>query len=178
MSQFSITITIPEGTQDPQSVAGSLALAIGNTLLGSTSAVRQPAMTEGGSETPASPPETSIDPQQSPYIGPTGVTELRRLIGEIAPNTRIALRAIAEASDAGRTIHAVELRERLGAGSPSALAGILTSLGFAERRTGLPKPYTQRWSHHNGIAGNEYVMEPEIAREILELIGPDGQVRF
>jgi hypothetical protein len=172
MSEISITITTPDGLEDPQAFAGELALAVGQALLGGVGSAPGAAPVSVVQES-ATPPVQEVQT----YAGPEGATALKQLIGEIAPNTRIVLRTIAEASIDGDGIHSVELRERLGLGSPSALAGVVTSLGFAERRTGLPKPYTQGWAQHNGVWGNKYVMQPEIARTILELVAADSGVQ-
>jgi hypothetical protein len=170
---FTLSIEIPEEVADARALAGSLALATGRVLLGEQPFGRE--VTGEGAAGETLPP-SAIAVAEGPYSGDDAESDLRRLIREIAPSTRVAVRTIAEASLASGSIHAVQLREKLSIGSPSALAGVLTSLGFAERRTGLPKPYAQHWGQHNGTEGNEYVMRPDVAQIIVRLLDESGRI--
>jgi hypothetical protein len=172
---FNVTIEVPDGIEDGQRLAGGLAFAAGRLLLGQDEpgemthlrqVVDEDAKSGGLTMAVATPLRADA------YEGEDGPKKLQELVSEIAPQTRLALRFIAEASINGTDgIHSVELRNKLGAGSPSALAGILTSLGFAEKRVGLPKPYRQGWKQLNGRWGNQYVMTPEVAQHVLNALG-------
>jgi hypothetical protein len=184
MSTFSITIEIPEGTEDPQRLAGSLAIATGDVLLRESAAGEQAEGTTSAKSLTDDPvavvkpdaPGTQPSGERVMYTGEKGEGNLRSLLQEVAANTRKTLRTIAEASQNSGSIHAIELRKKLNASSASVIAGYLTSLGFAKKRTGLPKPYTQRWAQRNGVWGNVYAMEPDVASAVMRLVGEDGEM--
>ena len=50
---------------------------------------------------------------------------------------------------------------------------MLTSVGFAINRTGLPRPYADRW----GGERQTYVMDREVAEMVLRLLDQDGTLR-
>jgi hypothetical protein len=175
---YKVEIELPDGVPNPAAVAGALALGVGRTLVANAGME----LAEVGLEIEDEADEDGLSDEAetpapgTPYVGDEGPDALLELLGEIAPSTRHTLRLMAEASvDAGQ-IHGVELRDRLGIGSPSELAGILTSLGFAEKRTGLPKPYEQDWGYHDGVAGYIYSMDEEVARTILDLTDESGNI--
>jgi hypothetical protein len=60
-----------------------------------------------------------------------------------------------------------------GAGAPNRLGGMLTSVGFAIKRTNLPRPYADRW----GGSRQTYVMTPEVAEMIRKLLDKDGSLK-
>lgn len=172
---FNVTIEVPDGVEDGQRLAGGLAFAAGRLLLGQDEPGEMTHLRQVVDEDPKSGGTTvavATPLRADVYEGEDGPKKLQELISEIAPQTQFALRFIAEASINGTDgIHAVELRSKLGAASPSALAGILTSLGFAEKRVGLPKPYSQGWRQLNGRWGNQYVMTAEVAQRVLDALG-------
>ena len=97
---------------------------------------------EGAEDAPAA--ETPAEEPAESYAGEKGEQNLRRLLsgGEKA---RRALRAIADETVEGTTPPDSDtIRQRLGmdtgAGVPNRLGGVLTSVGFAIKRTGLPRP--------------------------------------
>jgi hypothetical protein len=173
---FKVEVELPDRVTNPARIAGALAVAFGEALVAEpTAGLAKLEIEEEPAADGAADGEDESD-AESPYTGEGGADALQDLLGEIAESTRRAVRLIAEASvDAGQ-IHGVELREQLGIGSPSELAGILTSLGFAEKRTGLPKPYEQWWGDHDGVSGYVYAMDGEIARAILDLTDEQGNI--
>jgi hypothetical protein len=166
-TKIGVTVEIPDGVDRPIEYAGRMAITVGEALLRVGPVDVIVARTEA----------VAVGMSASPYEGDDGATNLRKLMGEIAPNTRKALHVIAAANLAGGPIHAIDLREGLGFTSPSQVAGVLTSLGFAENRTGLPKPYTQDWAQKNGVWGNAYTMTSEVAQAIVEMVDETGAFR-
>ena len=164
MPTIGVRIEVPDGIPNAKEFAAELAILFGNALLG----------VEGGVAVQEIVPVVETT---SPYEGDGGENNLRKLMGEIAPNTRKALHVIATANLTGGPIHAIALRDALGAGSPSQVAGYLTSLGFAEKRTGLPKPYKQHWAQEDGAWGNSYTRTAEVAHAVVAMVNPDGSIK-
>jgi hypothetical protein len=111
------------------------------------------------------------------YAGENGEHNLRRLVSEVhGQKARLALRAIADHTLEGGTPDSDTIRKRLGmetgGGVPNKLGGVLTSLGFALNRTGLPRPYTERW----GGDRQTYVMTPKVAELIRSVLNTDGSL--
>jgi hypothetical protein len=111
--------------------------------------------------------------------GEKGQENLRRLLTEVhGENARRALRAIADETLEGTTPPDSDaIRKRLGMETggrvPNKLVGMLTSVGFAIKRTGLPRPYVDRW----GGSRQTYAMTPEVAEMTRELLDRDGSLK-
>jgi len=116
---------------------------------------------------------------EGPYVGDKGEENLRRLLIEVhGENARRALRAIADETLEGTSPPDSDtIRERLGMefgeGVPNRLGGVLTSVGFAIKRTGLPRPYT------DGPSGDRvtYAMDPRVAELIRNILNQDGSLQ-
>jgi hypothetical protein len=123
--------------------------------------------------------ETLGEEPADSYVGEQGEQNLRRLLTEIhGEKARRALRAIADETLEGTTPPDSDtIRQRLGMeageGVPNRLGGVLTSVGFAIKRTGLPRPYKDRW----GGDRQTYVMAPEVAEMIRKLLDEDGSLK-
>jgi hypothetical protein len=160
MEGKTITLLVPETAEERQ-LLGTVYMDYARQLLGPAVELRQ-------SEAAAA--ETS-------YLGEGGQPNLRRFVAEVhAPNARRALRAIAdETIEAGSPPDSDRLRERLNldTGGPNRLGGMLTSVGFAMKRTGLPRPYADRW----GGDRQTYVMDREVAENIQKLLDEEGALR-
>jgi len=166
MEIATMTLLIPETPQEHE-LLGRLYQGYGRQLL------------EGVERATAAdrPGQDESEPAAS-YVGESGERKLRRLLSEVhGENARRALRAIADETLEGTTPpNSDTIRQRLGMetgqGAPNRLGGALTSVGFAIKRTGLPRPYTDRW----GGDRMTYVMTPEVAELIRKLLDEHGSL--
>lgn len=164
METATMTLLIPE-TPEERELLGRFYQGYGRQLL------------EGAEG--ASPAETPAEEPADPYVGEKGEQNLRRLLSEVhGEKARRALRAIADETVEGTTSPDSDtIRQRLGMetgeGVPNRLGGVLTSVGFAIKRTGLPRPYADRW----GGDRQTYVMTPEVAELIRKLLDDDGSLK-
>lgn len=111
------------------------------------------------------------------YDGPQREQNLRTLTVGITPHAGRLLRTIAEASLEGGSINSTELRAALNSTSVSQVAGWAASIGFAVKRTGLPRPYSQKGVVTENSWENVYSMDPDVAKTILELLDEEGSLR-
>lgn len=113
------------------------------------------------------------------YTGEKGEQNLRRLLTEVhGEKARRALRAIADETLDGKTPPDSDtIRRRLGMetgeGVANKLGGVLTSVGFALKRTGLERPYKDGWSGDRVT----YSMDAAVAQMIRELLNKDGSLK-
>jgi hypothetical protein len=163
MQTATMTLLLPD-TPRERELFGRFYLDYGRQLL------------EGGEQAGAVPPPGG---EPSAYAGENGEQNLRRLVSEVhGEKARLALRAIADQTLEGTTAPDSDtIRNRLGMetgeGVPNKLGGVLTSVGFAIKRTGLPRPYTERW----GGDRQTYVMPPEVAELMRSLLDTDGSLK-
>ena len=166
METATMTLLIPETPQERE-LLGRFYQGYGRQLL--EGAEHAPT-----AETPGEEPEPAAS-----YVGESGERNLRRLLSEVhGEKARRALRAIADGTLEGATPPDSDtIRQRLGMetgeGVPNRLGGVLTSVGFAIKRTGLPRPYTDRW----GGDRVTYVMTPEVAELIRKLLDEHGSLK-
>ncbi len=160
-----ITLLIPESPEERQ-LLGRIYQDYGRQLLEPTDIATAPASAASG--------ELDVS-----YTGDAGEQSLRRFLTEVhGENARRALWAIADETLKGVTPpDSDKIRERLGMdigpGAANRLGGMLTSVGFAMRRTGFPRPYMERW----GSDRQTYVMEGAVAQLIQRLLDVDGSLR-
>ena len=163
MQTATTTLLLPETPQERE-LLGRFYREYGRQLL------------EGGEQASA-----AATPEEEPaaYAGENGEQHLRRLVSEVhGQKARRALRAIADQTLEGSTAPDSDtIRKSLGMetgdGVPNKLGGVLTSVGFAIKRTGLPRPYTEKW----GGDRQTYVMTPKVAELIRSLLNTDGSLR-
>lgn len=164
MKAETMTLLFPETAQERQFL-GRLYQDYGRQLL-------EGVEREGAAVTPDEGPVSS-------YVGDKGEENMRRLLTEVhGEKARRALRAIADETFEGTAPPDSDtIRERLGMesgeGVPNRLGGVLTSVGFAIKRTGLPRPYKE------GPPGDRvsYVMDREVAEMIRKLVDEDGSLQ-
>jgi hypothetical protein len=113
----------------------------------------------------------------SAYVGESLVENVDWFLREVTQNARLLIRAIAEKAAVGDVATSDEVRTRLKVRNDGTLGGFAASIGFATKRTRLPKPY-ERTSEY-GREGWEpvYRMDQEVAKTVLRLVDEEGNVR-
>jgi hypothetical protein len=161
MDTSAITLLVPT-TPEERRLLGAVYRDYGNQLLAASD---EPGPSAGASDSSA-----------ISYVGDEGEANLRRFVNQIAPNARHALRAIAdETIESGTAPDSDRVRSRMNLGTDehNRLGGMLTSVGFAVKRTDLPRPYADRWGGTRQI----YEMDPEVAETLRRILDDDGNLR-
>lgn len=161
MDSQMVTIEVPVPAHDP-AIVGRVFKAVGNVLTDSE-------------EAPVAP-EAEVEEAASPYSGDQGEANLARFAEAITPKARWLLRQIADDFLASGEARARTIRRRAGGVHEGALGGWVASVTGAERRLGLPRPYSNDYKERDDGWQNIYWMDPGVAEAIQRLIDDDGNL--